>query len=317
MGNLLAGLMRDKSVAYDMFLDFENAQPGDDDERITYDKVSQLFHDAPMVLEQLGSYAGATDLIRQAIANPANENATWQQLIPLISQLKYFYEFSNNLSEVIPLLLKALCTDDPARALEEKQSLTKMFAEVLQFVLTFDELKMTNPAIQNDFAYYRRQLGRRKTDGSTPESVVSEALANKMTLFYASPTPMLIVTNNTTTKFVNEEGGVPSENVTNCLSVMAAVCKEMVDSPDAAARFKSKDTIMFCLRVMVGVIILFDHIHPTGAFNKKATIDIRGSIRLLKDPSRSTEGLVNALKFTTKHLNAEDTPKSIKALLDA
>ena len=30
---------------------------------------------------------------------------------------------------------------------------------------------------------------------------------------------------------------------------------------------------MFCLRVMVGVIILYDHVHPIGAFNKASTID--------------------------------------------
>ena len=31
---------------------------------------------------------------------------------------------------------------------------------------------------------------------------------------------------------------------------------------------------MFCLRVMVGVIILYDHVHPIGAFNKASTIDV-------------------------------------------
>lgn len=31
---------------------------------------------------------------------------------------------------------------------------------------------------------------------------------------------------------------------------------------------------MFCLQVMVGVIILYDHIHPMGAFAKKSAIDV-------------------------------------------
>ncbi len=31
---------------------------------------------------------------------------------------------------------------------------------------------------------------------------------------------------------------------------------------------------MFCLRVMVGVIILYDHVHPIGAFNKASTVDV-------------------------------------------
>jgi len=31
---------------------------------------------------------------------------------------------------------------------------------------------------------------------------------------------------------------------------------------------------MFCLRVMVGVIILYDHVHPVGAFAKTSPIDV-------------------------------------------
>jgi len=31
---------------------------------------------------------------------------------------------------------------------------------------------------------------------------------------------------------------------------------------------------MFCLRVMVGVIILYDHVHPIGAFAKTSPIDV-------------------------------------------
>lgn len=31
---------------------------------------------------------------------------------------------------------------------------------------------------------------------------------------------------------------------------------------------------MFCMRVMVGVIILYDHVHPVGAFSKASKIDV-------------------------------------------
>jgi len=31
---------------------------------------------------------------------------------------------------------------------------------------------------------------------------------------------------------------------------------------------------MFCLRVMVAVIILYDHVHPIGAFAKTSPIDV-------------------------------------------
>ena len=44
--------------------------------------------------------------------------------------------------------------------------------------------------------------------------------------------------------------------------------------PPSVTRFKSEETQLFCLRVMVGVIILYDHVHPVGAFAIKATIDV-------------------------------------------
>jgi hypothetical protein len=39
--------------------------------------------------------------------------------------------------------------------LDVHQALVKQFAKVLEFVLKFDEYKMMNPALQNDFSYYR------------------------------------------------------------------------------------------------------------------------------------------------------------------
>jgi len=67
---------------------------------------------------------------------------------------------------------------------------------------------------------------------------------------------------------------------------------------------------------MVGVIILYDHVHPVGAFVKSSHIDVRGSIKVLKEqPPNVVEGLLNALRYTTRHLNDVTTPKNIKSLL--
>ena len=39
--------------------------------------------------------------------------------------------------------------------------------------------------------------------------------------------------------------------------------------------------MMFCLRVMVGVIILYDHVHPVGAFAKSSPIDVSSSFQYI------------------------------------
>lgn len=52
---------------------------------------------------------------------------------------------------------------------------------------------MTNPAIQNDFSYYRRTLSRMRINNvpAEGENEVNNELANRMSLFYAEATPML------------------------------------------------------------------------------------------------------------------------------
>jgi len=54
--------------------------------------------------------------------------------------------------------------------------------------------------------------------------------------------------------------------------VYVCVCKMI---REYRTRFASEDTVLFCLRVMVGVIILYDYVHPAGAFVKSSKIDVR------------------------------------------
>lgn len=83
----------------------------------------------------------------------------------------------------------------------------KQLAEILEFVLKFDEHKMKTPAIQNDFSYYRRTVTRAsltRPDDEAKDLVVGNELANRMSLFYAHATPMLRVLNQATSSFLIE-----------------------------------------------------------------------------------------------------------------
>ena len=105
---------------------------------------------------------------------------------------------------------------------------------------------------------------------------------------------------------------------------------------------------------MVSVIILYDHVSPQGAFHKNSAINVRvslearmavelqvadqtshtaplvptpragrplaqmkSSIKLIQaqGPGEQTDSLLNALRYTTKHMADADTPKQIKQLL--
>lgn len=157
--------------------------------------------------------------------------------------------------------------------LDDHQALVKQLAKILDFVLKFDECKMTTPAVQNDFSYYRRSVQRHRSSNSKasfqPEQPLSIDVANQMSLFFAHATPMLEALSGVTSKFVSESADASvAGNATDMLSVMAKVCQKMLDSPEMRARLMFEETEPFILRVMVAAVILYDHVHPTGAFAK-------------------------------------------------
>ncbi|XP_043922177.1 CYFIP-related Rac1 interactor B [Protopterus annectens] len=281
MGNLIEVLTKDiNHNAAHFFLDVENAQPTEAEQEV-YKQVDVVLKDAEGILDDLQAYRGAGHEIREAIQHPNDDKLqekAWSAVIPLVGKLKKFYEFSQRLEAALHSLLGSLTSTPytPTQHLEREQALAKQFAEILHFTLRFDELKMTNPAIQNDFSYYRRTLSRMRINNVSAEgeNEVNNELANRMSLFYAEATPMLKTLSDATTRFVSENKNLPIENTTDCLSTMASVCKVMLETP------------------------------------------MKGCIKVLKDqPPNSVEGLLNALRYTTKHLNDETTSKQIKSML--
>lgn len=321
MFSLLAGGQDDSK---DIFLDFENAQPTPE-EKSVFDDVNKVLEKSDDVLEDLKNYSGASEAIRDAIGNPRNndkQDFAWNIVLPLVEKLKTYYEYSIELETIMPTLLCALCTgnENLEQRLSTKQALAKQFAEILHFTLKFDDLKMTNPNIQNDFSYYRRTLSRKRMasgeDGIQDTGTVSTEMANRMSLFYAYPTPLLKSISEATTKFVSSNSSF-SEITTQIFSTLSNLCRAMIENVELAHKFHNEEkTKTFVLNVMVGVIILYDHVHDVGAFAKNSEIDMKATIKVLKDQELgSVDGLLNALRYTTKHLNDETTPKQIRLLL--
>ncbi len=96
---------------------------------------------------------------------------------------------------------------------------------------------MNNPAIQNDFSYYRRTLNRKKMEegstasGGAVSAELPDDVANRMSLFYANPTPMLNTLSGATSRLLQENPDLTLENATNCFSTMASVCRVINENP--------------------------------------------------------------------------------------
>lgn len=124
----------------------------------------------------------------------------------------------------------------PLKHLETQQALVKQFSCMLDFVLKFDEFKMLNPSIQNDFSFYKRTISRiRSPNPNIAQEFIgikdlTPELANRISLFYANATPMLRALSDAMLSFVTSNPHLPIENITETLGTMGKVCQRMIEN---------------------------------------------------------------------------------------
>lgn len=92
-------------------------------------------------------FQGAGKEIREAISDPSSavQERAWNIVLPLVEKLKGCYEHSLELERIVPKLLGQLVGGrlNPTQHLETQQALVKQLAEILEFVLKFDEYKVS------------------------------------------------------------------------------------------------------------------------------------------------------------------------------
>ncbi|KAI9207593.1 uncharacterized protein BJ171DRAFT_278041 [Polychytrium aggregatum] len=294
-----------------ILIDLDGAQPLQSEIDI-YNYLSNILAPASYHLDVMSHYNGCGDYIRRAISTPnrETEEAAWKAVCPAVSNLKDCYEFSQRLEDAFPRALHFFCQGDIGRNLESHQATAKRLADMLHFASKFDEIKMNNPNIQNDFSFYRRTLSRMRMSNTQRAVIVNEDLANRMSLFYAHATPMTKSLIDSTQVALSRRN-FSEEALTDCLSILCAICYNIV-SKNAGANQPLTD---FCLRVIVVSVVLYDNVTQAGAFSKGSKLNIRSTVRLIQQfGGAHANSLMNALRYTTVHLNDEATPKGIKQL---
>ncbi|KAG1462363.1 hypothetical protein G6F55_003004 [Rhizopus delemar] len=325
MGQLLSSLnLRSNSdIVPEIGFDIETAAPTTEELEVYNELHAIIIQPTTQLLQYFKRYQPASDSIRDAIASPSreNEDKAWEAVLPTVDMLRTFYHYSSELGTSIPTLLNVLCKDGTTKDLDRHPGLTKLFADVLDFVFEFDYIKIRNPTIQNDFSFYRRTLqrGRSLEDSDPAKSNLRTAmdeddLANRISLFIAYSTPMLKCLIDTTVKYV--QSNQSTKSVSEWLSSIWAMCYQTL------SKKKSNDSISsFCFKVMVVTIILYDHVDPQGAFSKYSPINVKNSLKIISSHNNtqqdqsSTGNLISALRYNSKHLNDESTPKAIKNVI--
>ncbi|ELP85291.1 hypothetical protein EIN_085030 [Entamoeba invadens IP1] len=302
-----------------IILDFENVIPNEKEQDL-YSQVDKSLQRSSQVLDEITNYKGCEELIRKAISQVSQENeeACWKALIPRVDILFNFYDFSNQLKEIFTQIIQVLSMEEAKSSLTNYQGLSKQLGLVLSFVLQFDNKKLGNSSIQNDFSYYRRTLNRMKGVKKDYEIKIKDDVANKMSMFFAFSSPMMKVLTEAVNDFSKNASDVVKDNISGLLCTLANVCNDMVTSQT----FEKVETNLFCLRVMTGSIILNDIVSAFGSFHKKTPIRVRECIMQLKNYGQqdeliceTTKSLLDTLRFTSKHIQDQETPGYIKALL--
>ncbi|EGF81405.1 hypothetical protein BATDEDRAFT_23799 [Batrachochytrium dendrobatidis JAM81] len=293
----------------DIPIDF-NAQPTPEEQQI-YNSASEILSFAPNILQDLRNYTGCGEAIRQAISTPgrATEDAAWAVVCPAVVKLKEFYDFSSSIEQLVPRIWQFFGKGDVSASFEKYQATARRLAEILDFATQFDGLKMSNPNVQNDFSYYRRSVSRMKMNNAQLVAVVSDDLANKMSLFFAHSSPVTKALIDATALTISSRA-ISQDAASDILSTLAGIAYSTV------AKNRAGNDTGFYLRVMVISIVLYDHVDLAGAFIKTSKISIKSSVKVIQTYGGSAcDTLLNSLRYSTRHLNDETTPKVTKQLL--
>eukprot|EP00736_Rhodelphis_marinus_P012941 Rmarinus@m.16999 len=266
--------------------------------------VKEVVNSFGEVVEMIEKYQNCSDLCRKAMnkETPTAEDEAWDAVIARVGDMRKFYEVSNRVGEVVKELIGVLTHPNAQQALTDNPAACHLFAEIIDCALRFDEQKMMNPHLLNDFTYFKRNLNKRSLGDDTLRED-----ANRIALFLANASPMMQTLITTAS---SEEKG--NSNVTSMLSALANLTLSLV----VYNKTNSDRERMLCLRTMTGSIVLFDHVDPLGVFRKGSPVAIKKAITTLKTQKPTPDILLNAIRFSTVHYKDATTPASLKALLE-
>ena len=280
-------------------------------------KVAALVAEAPAnmrLLEEFASTKAQQQKAMRASKDEAAQTAAFEAVVPNAKILEGWFLYGQQMEatagEVISTSVK-LCsalrsTKEQQAWLRANPNITKSVCDLLHFGLKFDLAKQMKPDIMNEFAYYRRNIGK------FPNlATVSETKTNEIAMWFANANPMV-------THLRTALSGVISTNrkgATQYLAHVANICCSML----MRGSFPSSEDPLYFMYVMTAAIDAFDHVHPAGVFKKSSGFEIKKCVLQLKSEKYAnldTKGFLNSIRFSTKHYTSSGTPDSLRRLIE-
>lgn len=303
MGGLLSLV---GSTAYEeVDLTLSSSPPNSPNEEKAFNRVGEVMAKTPHSMKSIEDYTGCQQLARAAMNTPSpeNEKAAFEGLLVAVDSIATFFSLTKELEVVLPELLTTMAMGSEEKTAGIPEALGTQLAQIFEFSLEFDRVRMLRPHLSNDFSYYRRLLPK---FSKHPDLKIKDDEASGMALFTAEHIPMM----NCMIKG-SRNAQEKNPQVSRVLAILANSCRKAL----FAKKFTDPAIINTCVRAMTAAIVIFDHIDIISVFHKKSPINIKACVALLKREEFKREtSLLNAIRYSTAHFN--DAPQSVQDLFD-
>jgi len=225
------------------------------------------------------------------------------ELLPYVNQVKEYYAFAGVLGKLVPVVAKELIA---ANTLEHQQAMLKLFADVLDFIRTFDIAKQYTPELQMDFAFFKRSIGK---FGKIPEVADKIPLtaqeASMISLFLGWAGPLTSNLGDALCKAFPDDGTHRDKLIELLANMANILCTFLMKVPDASA-----DSKKYCSGAMTGAIMMYDYISASSVpqrsvFGRDSKIDIKQCCKQLRGQS----DLCACIRYSTKTYSKNATDK--------
>jgi len=112
-----------------------------------------------------------------------------------------------------------------------------------------------------------------------------------------------------------------NSNTEFTLKILATICNACVDLL-RANKFGSNSYHIIILKAMVASFVVYDHANEIGAFQRRSLTKASKVVSMVCNEyvqtygnNEAINGLVNIIKYSSLHINDEQTPQSIRRML--
>jgi len=297
----------------DLNIDLGNVSPKDpQEEDILRTFRSAIAEPYVEILNKFRGYKDGQSYASLALSTPTQENkdTAWEAIMPNVLLQMEIYSFSKKISEYFVELVRVVMDIAADKAIDifaNKPVITKCFADCFDIILRFDETCLTIPKLVNDLAFFRRNAPLRNNDGSLDDLIEN---SNLSTVFWAVPMPFL----SNTIGQLSQSFKLSPESFEKLLVLLGSV----VDVCTALGLKNIENVekpMLLLLRCIVGATIMLDHLSPQGAYSG-ARFHVKEAMELLVNYEPKQMGLINSIKYTSKHLSDPTSDPRIKTLFD-